>query len=463
VLTGHWRIRRGAVGGFGRRVALIAVVSLLCVASLGVLGVGVSWSRAVRARGRSVPAQSKLAVSTGGVVSASSRRAERVASRMEFHGLSAAASRRLLTRDYGSVLAAVSANPAVSLARAGRVLRYLSDSRALVSGAHGLEVMTSTVPLQTGAPGGAKAPVDLDLAQSAAGFRPTRPLVNVLVAHRSTGGVEVGGSGVEIAPVGNSVEGTLSGASSVFFGGVARDTDAVVAPKLRGADLLSVLRSAESPTELRYRLRLPLGAVLRQEEDGAVVSQGTAILARIPAPVARDAQGALVPVGMRVRGDELLVNVADAQAAFPVLVDPEVVVADIFQHPSEWKYYSEGGGEHSLTEGGASISTSILDGGAADAEPEWFSGGGGLYEWPIPETLGEVTSVEFSGVKSSVGGGSTSGGEVWPSFEGGTLLDACHTKYRETDRSGVTTGAFPSSIKIYNSTREPFECDKNPV
>jgi hypothetical protein len=60
---------------------------------------------------------------------------QRVASRMAFHGLAAIASQQLLMRDYGSVLAEVSANPA---ARIGHVVRYLSDYRAVVRTSRGL-------------------------------------------------------------------------------------------------------------------------------------------------------------------------------------------------------------------------------------------------------------------------------------------------------------------------------------
>jgi hypothetical protein len=57
---------------------------------------------------------------------------------MAFHDLSAGAAQQLLARDYGSALAGVAANPAASLRRIGRVVRYMGTDRALVSTSRGL-------------------------------------------------------------------------------------------------------------------------------------------------------------------------------------------------------------------------------------------------------------------------------------------------------------------------------------
>ncbi len=86
-------------------------------------------------------------------------RAQRVASRMEFHGLAGGAAKGLLVRDYGSVLAGVGGNPAASVARSGRVVRYIGDYEAVVRGAHGLRIERSTTPLVVGG-GMGKRPVD---------------------------------------------------------------------------------------------------------------------------------------------------------------------------------------------------------------------------------------------------------------------------------------------------------------
>jgi hypothetical protein len=110
----------------------------------------------------------------------------------------------------------------------------------------------------------------------------------------------------------------------------------VVTPVLRGADLMAVLRSKLSPSTVSYRVSLPSDATLRASAGGAVVSRGSDVLARIPAPDARDAQGVLVPVTMRVVKDRLVLGVRQSEnLAYPILVDPTVI--NISSDPG-WKY-----------------------------------------------------------------------------------------------------------------------------
>jgi RHS repeat-associated protein len=266
-------------------------------------------------------------------------RAQRVVSRMAFHGLGWDASSRLLMSDYGSVIAGASANPAASVAHMGRVVRYLSDDRALVRTAHGLQVETSTAPLRV-REGSAERPVDLRLAARGGGFSPARPLTHVWIPREANRGVAVGSGGLRVALEGANAVGRTVG-QGVFFAGVGRDMDAVVAPKLDGVELFAVLRSRLSPEEIRYRVTLPAGAVLRAAAGGVVVSRSGEVLARIPAPIARDAQGSYVPVQMRVAGDELLLSVAHRHrdVAYPLLVDPEIIT--ITASSSGWKFEKE--------------------------------------------------------------------------------------------------------------------------
>lgn len=121
----------------------------------------------------------------------------------------------------------------------------------------------------------------------------------------------------------------VAGGQSVFFGSVGVDMDASVVPTIDGAELFAVLRSRLSQDEIRYRVALPVGATLEEHAGGAVVSRGGVVLARVSAPVAQDAQGSVVPVSMRVSGDDLLLSVShrDREVAYPVLVDPNVTVS----------------------------------------------------------------------------------------------------------------------------------------
>lgn len=266
---------------------------------------------------------------------------QRAASLMAFHGLASPMARTLLVHDYGSFLAGVSASPAASVAAMGRVVRYENDYRALVRTSHGLQFVDSTVPLRVANGSNAKRPVDLRLVAAKGAFVPLNPLNKVSIADSSGGGVAVGTSGLRVTMDGQDALGNITGEKSVFFGSVGHDMDAVVAPKLNGAELFAVLRSRMSPEQIGYRVTLPAGASLQASGDGAVVISGNGgVLARIPAPTARDAQGVSVPVQMRVIGNQLLLTVLhrNLDIAYPLLVDPEVVN---ISESSSWKFVHE--------------------------------------------------------------------------------------------------------------------------
>jgi YD repeat-containing protein len=258
---------------------------------------------------------------------------------MAFHGLRPTAAQGLMFHDYGSVLAGVSANPAASVAHLGKLVRYLSNYRALVRGPHGLQVETSTVPLRTGGAGG-EQPVDLQLTKTGDGaFAPLHPLVKLSIARTSGEGIKVGSEGLGISMVGADVSGSSTGGKSVFFPGVASDVDATAAPTLHGVDLSALLLSSSSTGSLRYRLTLPAGSLLKAANGGAAIYRGDMVLARVPTPSARDAQGSMVPVKMKVEGDELLLTVAhkDREFDYPLLVDPEIVI--ITESATGWKFF----------------------------------------------------------------------------------------------------------------------------
>src|ERR1700694_3589892 len=129
-----------------------AVAGLVCLIAVLVGGAGAA--RSVGARAVDVGAGSQLPGSTlaasGGVVSSARRqrlvvaqaarrrrwlespgvRAQQAASQMAFHDLPPGAAEQLSIHDYGSALAGVAANPAASLARMGRVVRYMGNDRA---------------------------------------------------------------------------------------------------------------------------------------------------------------------------------------------------------------------------------------------------------------------------------------------------------------------------------------------
>jgi RHS repeat-associated protein len=402
-------------------------------------------------------------------------RTQRAASQMAFHRMSAVGAQRLLVHDYVRSLAADSVNPAATIAHGGRVLRYLSDSRAVVASTHGLRIVTSTVPLQVKGAGGVMAPVNLDLTQRAKWLAPSRPLAPVRIARDSSGRAVVGSTGVSIALVGRSVQGTLSGASTAFFANVGRDLDAAVVPRLSGVDILAVLRSRLSSRTLRYVVRVPSGAALRAATGGAVISRAGAVLARISSPSAHDAQGSNVPVTMRVAGDELVVHVdATSAVAYPVLVDPEVWVQNLAETPEKnWTYLSNTSegvhAEHSFPAGGPiSISTSGTISG--NAHKEWAGSGGGEYRWKPPETLEEVTSVELLGVSAKVAGSATeTKTKKTPWWGVNASAQACvvsYSDYNEPLGSGegrAERHELTSTMHYYNHTKENFHCNINEI
>jgi RHS repeat-associated protein len=330
-------------------------------------------------------------------------RAQRVASQMRFHDLTGADAKRLLGREYGSALSAASANPAASIARSGRIVRYLGDYRAIVRTAHGLELKVSSVPLRVAAKDGAERPVDLALTPKAGGFAPATPVTPVSIGQDSDGGVAIGSDGLRVTLEGADVTGDSMGGQSVFFPSVGRDMDASVAPTLTGAELFALLRSRLSPEQLRYRVTLPAGAVLRSVAGGAVISRSSTTLARIPSPSARDAQGVQVPVRMRVAGDELVLSVEHRglQVAYPVLVDPSVVT--ITKSAEGWAFIQTGldnfagsfpGGSAGLSISAPKQTYPALYEGKAVAE----SSGA----WKIsPPLTPEFVAVEFDGTSFS--------------------------------------------------------------
>jgi RHS repeat-associated protein len=233
---------------------------------------------------------------------------------------------RVLVRDYGSVLAGVSANPAASVSASGRVVRYIGSSRVLVRAADGsLEREVSSVPLRALDGAGRERPVSLELAQIGAAFTPANPLHRLSISERLGGGVAVGSESVRFIPLGADVRGQLVGVNSVFYPSVGTDEDVSVAPTVGGVELSTVLRSRLSPEQIGYQVVLPAGAVMRSSGAGAVISSGSSVV-RVLAPTARDAQGQSVPVQMTVNGDRLVLHVAhrERDVAYPLLVDPSV-------------------------------------------------------------------------------------------------------------------------------------------
>ncbi len=269
------------------------------------------------------------------------RRAERLASRTAHSGLDRAAALRLARETFPRTVTGPVWQP---LPDGATVREYLDDNwvRVDLPGQPGL-VARSALPLRTGNDG-RHAPVDLALRPTDTTLRSANPLVDVTYAARSTGATRLDTSGIGVSLAGSRDVAAVRSDDRLFYGGAVTDTDAVVQPQATGFEVLWQLRSAASPEELGLRFDLPAGTELRLADVGAgrsaaEVVRGDTRLALIAPPVAVGADGAPVDVSYDVRGDLLAVHVPHrlADAAYPVLVDPQVT--------ETWSGYDWGSGD----------------------------------------------------------------------------------------------------------------------
>jgi hypothetical protein len=265
VAKGIWSGSGGYEDGARRRVlAAVTAVGAVFVAAVVLAGVALALSggaqRAAfdRSPGSRIPlvaSRAKRAASVARVsrlvrvrwvrhqrwLESPGARAQRVVSRMAFHGLGVGAAEGLLMSDFGSVVRKVGVVPLVSWATSAPLVRYVSPYRAEVRGQRGLAYVNSVLPMAR-AVDGRERPVDLALQSSGAGFAPVNsPL---LIARRLSGGVSLRSGGVGVVMEGRNVAGVAVGTSAVFFGGVAEDVDAAVAPVDGGVELFAVLQFA---------------------------------------------------------------------------------------------------------------------------------------------------------------------------------------------------------------------------
>jgi len=387
------------------------------------------------------------------------------ASQLAFHHLASAASERLAKDTFGSWLAAMSTNPASSLATAGSVLRYLGANRALVRTARGLQLDTSTVPLLAGRTATSTRPVSLALRATASGFAAANPLQDTSVARTLAGGVAIGSAGIRIVPLGADVSGGVLEGKTVFFPEVGLDEDALVTPTIRGVDLAALLRSRLSPQQLAYRVLLPAGAALSPDGGGALVTRDGRTLALVRAPAARDALGAAVPATMTVTGDELVVSVAHTSStlAYPIMVDPEVLT--ITESAEHWQFFGEGEG----TPPGGGAPVTLHNSGTfppheCGPPPEETCGSfrsSGGWEWIVgapfsPATSNTDLTVEFDDVNfSSSASGETSGVSESPRDATWGLFANCGK------RAGGGVGGNREQLPTSDEAFTASECQPN--
>lgn len=194
-------------------------------------------------------------------------------------------------------------------------------------------VVESTIPVALEGSSGSWEPVDLGLREVGGVLEPSNPLVAVRVAKHLSEGVQLPAIGLSVTPIdsqGSSLsgsEGVISGASA-FFANSMTDSDTIIKPSAFGFSIDTALRSAKSPERISFRIGLPDGASLAKAgEDlgGLVVVKEGVTIAGIPAPIARDASGQIVPVTVGLTGNVLTLTVArqTGKDFYPIELDPE--------------------------------------------------------------------------------------------------------------------------------------------
>jgi RHS repeat-associated protein len=352
----------------GRRLAALAAC---CLCGAGALGVSLSAdgppasagpqgnaSPLMLSRGPlAVPGLDALASDDLARAQLESERANPLAvaarqrSRVAYEHLGAVSAARLARAALPQVTAAAPSGLGGGV-QGRRIGRYLSVNAAQVRLPGGRRaVAESLTPIAVPAAAGRYRSLDLSLRESGGGFAPTSSPVGVSIPRSLAAGARLADSGVSLTPVDASGrtldgEGRLDGAS-VLYANSQRDADTAVKATPTGFEAYGLLRSADSPSELDFRIGLPPQgkAEAVQGTHGAVriVASGR-VVALIPPPTALDAAGTAVPLSTQLVGQTLRIAVPhrDGDYLYPIAVDPTVVDGNLVSFPN-WRL--EKGGE----------------------------------------------------------------------------------------------------------------------
>ncbi len=257
----------------------------------------------------------------------------RMRSRTAFSHLGAARAAQVAREAFPAVVDRPAGGPP-QMPAGTKLARYIAPNAArleLPGGRHAVVESLGTMAKE--ASPGHFTPIDLALTDTSGGYAPAASDVTAQIPKHLSSGVSVRESGISLTPVDASgiplegSEGVVDGAS-VLYTNVQTDTDTFVKPTNTGFEVSAIQRSADSPSQLYYRVGMPAGASLVQQHSTGsvkVVDEGAAI-ARVAAPDARDAAGTLVPVSMTVKNDLLVLDVEDRSGEYewPIEVDPEL-------------------------------------------------------------------------------------------------------------------------------------------
>jgi hypothetical protein len=262
---------------------------------------------------------------------------QREDSQLAFGKLAAVESEELLRSVFDEQLKALNSDPSRFLSDA-QLVRPLRESGAVVKDEGEGSLLETTVPVRTEDEEGQLAKVDLSLEATPEGFETENAISDLVLPGSADEPIQVGEEGFEIAQAGAAASSANRfGDKNLFYPSVLPDTDLLAAGNSFGAELFDLLRSKESPEDLRFEIGLPEGAELRSDErGGAEVLREGERLTLIPKPYAVDAQGTEIPVQMEVEGGSLQVHVAHREGdyAYPVLLDP--IVEDWVNQGQNW-------------------------------------------------------------------------------------------------------------------------------
>lgn len=286
----------------------------------------------------------------------------RALSRTEFEHLDTAQAVRIAGKTFPGVVNKAAGGPP-GLPTGERIIGYVARNAAAVAlpgGKHG--VIESLQPIATSSGHGRFTPIDLGLHAGPGGYVPANSDVAVRIPKQVTAGVQMPGDGVSLTPMNaqgqplDGSEGAQEGAS-VVYANTQTDTDTLAKPTTGGFEIDSLLRSADSPETLYFKVKMPAGARLVSDKgpDGARVVLHGRTIAGVAPPSAEDAEGTSVPVRMGVVGSTLVVSVAhdSSEYRYPIVVDPRAydyqnqLPSNCNNYSGErtnWEFHYSGGG-----------------------------------------------------------------------------------------------------------------------
>ncbi len=279
----------------------------------------------------------------------------REASQTKFEGLNPEQAGKLAGESFPQIVD-VPAGGSPQLPVGERIVTYPTTNTAELELPNGKgAVLESLSPIAIETSSSTRIPLDLALSETADHFQPARGLVDVEIPKRLAGGISLPEQGVSLTPSdaqGRSLvgsEGSPVGAS-VLYANTQLDTDTLVKPTTIGFDVDALLRSAQGPERLYFRVGMPVGAALVSDgQDGARVTVEGQTIASILPPKAQDAAESSVPVSMSVSGDLLVVSVDHRVGSYeyPIDVDPSIIDTQLAKSGAKranWEFNSEPSG-----------------------------------------------------------------------------------------------------------------------